>query len=225
MNSPAYTQTALLNSHLSEKIDSRRKLCGFTFTSVRIATTSLNNVSPLAMTPCAFAPSAARKRFASATTPWASPSRAPAFIAPTRAIPNQPILTRIPTRVECGGQDNQHCPAPTGFKALHLPALARRPHPSNRETPLHDVITPVRGTLLAHPLQTLPLLNGQRLRQRIRTRGGGCALSFQSGRRLHLGRRNHSHGGISYPHQQRLSSADGSSPTHAAVPAAGLGGR
>ena len=114
------------------------------------------------------------------------------------------------------GRGNTGCPAP------------RRLRSTPGTDALHDIVTPVRRTLLTHPFQTLALLRGQRLRRSsrlLRTRLLGVLLlgiSFLRGSprgrgstRSHNRRRRHAH-------QQRLSPAHRAAAAHTTVPTARL---
>ena len=78
--------------------------------------------------------------------------KGPASTAPTRETPKRKFHTS-----QNEGRGNTGCPAPRRLRST----------PSTEV--LHDIVTPVRRTLLTHPFQTLTLLRGQRLRRSSRS--------------------------------------------------------
>ena len=127
----------------------------------------------------------------------------------------------VPHPPNRAGGGNTCCPAP------------RRLRSTPDSEALHDIVTPMRRTLLTHPFQTLTLLRGQRLRGSSRSLRtclrGTCILRVQvlsisflrgsprsrRGTRSHHRRRRHTH-------QQRLSPAHRAAAAHTAVTAARL---
>ena len=132
------------------------------------------------------------------------------------------LLNGSSTPAKNEGRGNTGCPAP------------RRLRSTPDSDALHDIVTPVRGTLLTHPFQTLTLLRGQRLHgssRSLRTRFLGVlvllgvlalSISFLHGspRSRRGTRSNHRRRG--HAHQQRLSPAHRAAAAHTAVTAARL---